>query len=115
MVIYYIQLYHKQRYTTYIIQCTVSCILLVTPYILYQYYVQSMLCNQSPNNKLPSELCNSAVPLGIYNYIQNKYWNVGLFNYYTIKQIPNFILAGPILYITYNGISDYIYIYVFSN
>jgi GPI mannosyltransferase 2 len=33
----------------------------------------------------------------LYGYVQRQHWNVGLFRYYTVKKIPNFILAAPIL------------------
>ena len=33
----------------------------------------------------------------LYTFVQKEYWNQGLFNYWTLAQIPNFILATPIL------------------
>lgn len=43
--------------------------------------------------------CKNAIPFH-YSSIQQKHWNVGLFTYYELKQIPNFILATPIIIIS---------------
>ena len=49
------------------------------------------------------EWCNWRVP-NIYSYIQSTYWNVGAFKYYTLSQIPNFIIAAPMLFLSFYGI-----------
>lgn len=33
----------------------------------------------------------------LYAYVQRKHWNVGVFRYFELKQVPNFILALPVL------------------
>lgn len=45
-----------------------------------------------------SPWCHKPIPIS-YGYIQSTYWNVGFFNYYELKQLPNFLLAAPILVI----------------
>lgn len=41
----------------------------------------------------------SLFPPIIYTYLQKKYWNVGFLKCFQFRQIPNFLLALPIVYI----------------
>ena len=43
------------------------------------------------------------VPIGMYSWIQREYWGNGLFSYWTWKQIPNFLLASPMILISCNA------------
>jgi phosphatidylinositol glycan class V len=46
----------------------------------------------------PSWCDNPVGPwFNLYGYVQRKHWNVGFLHYYQWKQIPNFLLAAPIL------------------
>lgn len=36
-------------------------------------------------------------PPDLYALVQREYWGVGLFRYYEFKQLPNFMLAAPVL------------------
>ncbi len=45
----------------------------------------------------------------LYRHIQDKHWNVGFFRYYELKQIPNFLLAAPILILSITGVYRWIY------
>ena len=38
----------------------------------------------------------SALPPSIYTFVQSHYWNVGLFRYWTVSNLPLFLLALPL-------------------
>ncbi|KIM31423.1 glycosyltransferase family 76 protein [Serendipita vermifera MAFF 305830] len=68
-----------------------SC-LIISPVILHQAaaYFQFCVGEDTP------DWCQRRLPL-IYSHVQAKYWDVGLFRYWTPSQIPNFLLAAPSL------------------
>ncbi|KAG7392083.1 hypothetical protein PHYPSEUDO_002307 [Phytophthora pseudosyringae] len=53
--------------------------------------------------------CVKAVPnlSAMYTFIQSEYWNVGLFRYYELKQVPNFLLAAPIIALSLHALQGY--------
>ncbi|KAK6438192.1 ER membrane glycoprotein subunit of the GPI transamidase complex-like protein [Oleoguttula sp. CCFEE 5521] len=42
------------------------------------------------------------LPPSIYTFVQSHYWNVGLFNYWTLSNAPLFLLATPMLAILFS-------------
>ena len=50
----------------------------------------------------PASWCHSSQ--GIYGYVQNKFWDVGLFKYWQVKNIGFFLMALPTVLIALRGV-----------
>ncbi|KAJ1655492.1 ER membrane glycoprotein subunit of the GPI transamidase complex-like protein [Dispira simplex] len=79
------------------------CAIALSGFILFQLYGYSLYC-LGPQNQRP--WCNSRIPL-LYSFVQHYYWNNGFLKYYEWKQIPNFLFAGPMIYLSVWGIYTY--------
>ena len=101
-----------------------SIIVAIFPFLCYQYYAFTLFCLHHPHDDLPKVIysylvemdltipgekipkwCDQTVPFS-YSVIQSQYWNVGYLRYFEWKQLPNFLLASPILVL--------IFLYAFS-
>ncbi|TIA92352.1 hypothetical protein E3P99_00661 [Wallemia hederae] len=60
----------------------------IAPFIYTQWEAHARLCPSAP-------FCSSALPLA-YSHVQAKYWNNGWLQYWTVQQIPNFIISMPV-------------------
>ncbi|KAF9963204.1 hypothetical protein BGZ70_007572 [Mortierella alpina] len=74
-------------------------------FLAVQAYGYSLYCLEKSNLE-QREWCGSTAPL-VYTYVQDKYWNVGFMRYYEVKQIPNFLMAAPMVILSASGIACY--------
>ncbi|KAI9281083.1 GPI mannosyltransferase 2 [Sporodiniella umbellata] len=70
-------------------------------FALFQYYGYVKFCS------LDRPWCHEKIPL-LYTFVQKEYWQNGFLSYYEVKQIPNFLLAAPIVIISICGLFSYI-------
>lgn len=89
---------------SYLLYCTSVLTEPVLPEIVVDYVTRNDL--KIPSE--PSKWCFWTIPMS-YSYIQSRYWNVGFLKYYTFRQIPNFVLATPILIIIFVSNAKYFF------
>jgi phosphatidylinositol glycan class V len=125
----------SNKLTKFIILITklvLTLLVLFMPFLIYQYYIYARFCrrifSQDDVRLIPTELiefahaknyrlffeskntakwCEQDWPIS-YSSIQSEYWKVGLFSYWKIRQIPNFVLASPIIYLGCISLRDYL-------
>jgi phosphatidylinositol glycan class V len=52
--------------------------------------------------------CSHLVP-NIYSFVQQNYWDVGAFRYWKLTQMPNFLIAGPVIVLCFSACWMYFY------
>ncbi|KAL4788138.1 GPI mannosyltransferase 2 [Aspergillus varians] len=66
-------------------------------FLVPQYFAYTAYCT---NERLSRPWCHSLFP-SIYGWVQNHYWGVGFLRYWTVSNIPLFLLASPMLLILF--------------
>lgn len=67
---------------------------------IFQWYCYNSICHSGINiSDEAMYWCNNPPFLGLlYTFVQKEYWGVGFLHYYRFKQIPNFLIAGPMVF-----------------
>ncbi len=73
---------------------------MVAPFVFHLVFSYNNLCIQNIN--FPS-ICDSSFP-NMYSYIQQKYWNVGLFNYFTSSNALFIAIGAPAIILSLCGL-----------
>lgn len=77
------------------------------PFILFQAHASNLYCVSGGRPWCDFEIFG--VSIGMYSWIQKEYWGNGVFSYWTLRQIPNFALASPMILICCYGIFSFFY------
>ena len=75
------------------VRACVASAAIALPFLAHNYEAYRKFCPSSS----PPAWCHNTLPL-VYPYVQNVYWDVGLFNYWQLNQLPNLLIALPPLY-----------------
>ncbi|XP_055715724.1 GPI mannosyltransferase 2 [Phlebotomus papatasi] len=71
-------------------------------------YAQEMNFTMAGNKtEFSSPWCSQKIPMA-YSYVQSHYWDVGFMRYYEFKQLPNFLLAMPIVIVILSKFLHYV-------
>ncbi|KAG7603832.1 GPI mannosyltransferase 2 [Arabidopsis thaliana x Arabidopsis arenosa] len=100
----YEALYQKRRAYV-LIAGFLRCICMCLPFVAFQAYGYYNICHGHTLDEM-RPWCKGRIPL-LYNFIQSHYWGVGFLKYFQFKQLPNFLLASPILSLVVCSIISY--------
>ncbi|KAG0238296.1 hypothetical protein BGW41_008209 [Actinomortierella wolfii] len=89
-----------------IIKAILLSLICWTGFIAVQAYGYSLYCVNDSSAVSARPWCEKMPPL-IYTFVQDFYWNVGFLRYYEVKQIPNFLMAAPMIFLSTMGILRY--------
>lgn len=81
-------------------------VVLLVPLATNQYISYLRYCSDDNPNRHLSPWCDNFLP-DAYGYVQSRYWNVGFLRYYQMHQIPNFLLAAPVLIISFSALARF--------
>ncbi|XP_010535916.1 PREDICTED: GPI mannosyltransferase 2 isoform X2 [Tarenaya hassleriana] len=101
----YDALYMKRRIHV-VITGFLQCVCICLPFVAFQAYGYYNICHGRNRDEV-RPWCKARVPL-LYNFIQSHYWGVGFLRYFQFKQLPNFLLASPILSLAVCSILSYV-------
>ncbi|TKY88206.1 hypothetical protein EX895_002916 [Sporisorium graminicola] len=74
------------------LKLVLSVAVCVSPSVLFQAWAYSRFCLAEASRPW----CEDRLP-SIYAFVQSHYWHVGVWRYWQAAQLPNFMLAAPVL------------------
>ena len=103
----------RKRVTWNIIVILCAATLTIFPVWYHDWQGYYRLCHMNySHGSVTSDFCSEMneyeTTASLYKWTQQRHWNVGFFRYYELKQIPNFLLAAPILGVSIMGVYQWI-------
>lgn len=91
-----------------LIFCTCLASVVIAPIVLHDRRGYGMHCGKTETRSRYPQWC-TVEGFSLYSFVQKKHWNVGFLNYFELKQLPNHILAFPILFLSYSAAANWIF------
>ncbi|KAH7888421.1 glycosyltransferase family 76 protein [Phlebopus sp. FC_14] len=88
------------------VYCTLLVAIPLVPFIHHNYKAYVLFCTTSPTDA--PDWCRKSLCPMVYSHVQLKYWNIGFLRYWTLSNLPNFILALPVLLNVYTFCAFYL-------
>jgi GPI mannosyltransferase 2 len=92
----------------------ISAVVIFLPYFIHQSHITKVLLNfysEIDSDEILSSSDNIAYDgSDAYSFVQRKHFNAGFLQQYEFKQLPNFMLAVPIVILSYYAIKEHTYI-----
>ncbi|KAJ6593727.1 GPI mannosyltransferase 2 [Mycena capillaripes] len=83
-------LQRKPLHLSSVLTCVVLSALPFAPFVAHNYAAYLAFCTAADS----PAWCARRLPL-IYSHVQVRYWNSGFLLYWTLQQLPNFLIAAP--------------------
>ena len=104
------------RFLKQLFQLFFQVAIVLAPFVCFQLYGYYLLCVDKTTNaimaasnpSLISFCTRSSLPI-VYSYLQQEHWGLGFLGYYQLKQIPNFLLASPMIVLLLACFKTYFY------
>ncbi|KAJ1891893.1 ER membrane glycoprotein subunit of the GPI transamidase complex-like protein [Kickxella alabastrina] len=90
------------------LKATVLVAISALGFIAFQAFGKRELCQQPihPPAASARPYCESSLST-VYGFVQAEYWDIGFLRYYTLQQLPNFLLAAPMVVLSGAGLWAY--------
>ncbi|KAJ2800144.1 ER membrane glycoprotein subunit of the GPI transamidase complex-like protein [Coemansia guatemalensis] len=79
----------------------------VLGFVAFQIYGHRTHCLQTLHPDTGLRPYCGGFPATVYGFVQDAYWDVGFLRYYTWQQLPNFVLAAPMIVLSAAGVATY--------
>ncbi|KAF2188463.1 glycosyltransferase family 76 protein [Zopfia rhizophila CBS 207.26] len=77
--------------------CVAGCLVAIG-FVGPQYLAYEEYCATTSSESKSRPWCEKTIP-SIYTWVQNHYWNVGFLRYWTLSNLPLFLIAAPMLWL----------------